>query len=63
MLNRSVERDYDINYHTRAARKAFEEALAHLKSLSALQYEPWATTAALDGLWQTWKDELETTLY
>ncbi|RZK44058.1 MAG: hypothetical protein EOO61_04495 [Hymenobacter sp.] len=63
MLERSLERDYDINYHTRAARRAFDEALGHLKALNDIGYAPWPTTLALDEAWRTWKDELETVLY
>jgi hypothetical protein len=59
MLNRSVERDYDINYHTRAARRAFNEALDHLQALKEIDYLPIPTTTALDEAWRTWKDELK----
>ena len=63
MINRSVERDYDINYHSLAAHKAFEEALSHLTALCNIQYEPWATTAVLEEKWRIWKDKSEATLY
>ena len=63
MLNRSIERDYDINYHTRAARKAFDEAISHLQALYDMDYMPYPTTKALDEAWTIWKEKLETALY
>jgi len=63
VLNRSIERDYDINYHTRAARRAMQECLDNLEALLAIGYEPVACTRGLTEQWRAWTEKLDTILY
>lgn len=40
-MQRSIERDYDINYHKRALDKCLEELLAHAQALHDVGYNPY----------------------
>ena len=41
MLNRSIQRDYDIEYHTRAIRKCLADIAAHAEALVDVGYYPY----------------------
>jgi hypothetical protein len=40
-MQRSIDRDYDINYHKRALDKCLEELLAHAQALHDVGYNPY----------------------
>ena len=41
MLNRSVERDYDIQYHKRAILRCLEDIRGHVEGLISVEYDPY----------------------
>lgn len=40
-LNRSIERDYDIQYHKRAILRCLEDIRGHAEALAAVEYDPY----------------------
>jgi len=41
MLNRSLERDYDVSYHRRAILKCLEDIREHTEALVAVDFDPY----------------------
>jgi len=56
MLNRSIERDYDINYTCRAAHQSMDDIEEYLKLLLDVEHNP---RHLLHGLNEQWMSLLE----
>lgn len=41
MLNRSIDRDFDISYHRRAIEKCISDIREHAEMLVAVGYDPY----------------------
>lgn len=52
-LNRSIERDYDISYHKRAARKALTDLQEHIDMLANFDF--WDAELAHEVEYYSWK--------
>ena len=51
MLNRSIERDFDINYHSRAFRKGLAELKDDIRILREVDYDPHELIMEMGQVW------------
>ncbi len=57
MLNRSIDRDYDIGYHNYGFKRTLEELKWHIRSFRYVGYEPTEQLVEMGELWKTLTDE------
>ena len=63
MLNRSIDRDFDISYHRRAIEKCLEDIREHVLALKAVGYEPYQEMDDAEDQCAILKEECSAALY
>lgn len=59
MLNRSINRDYDINYFTRVLGSHLDDIVSCVDMLRAVGYEPTEQLVEMGELWKKLTNESE----
>lgn len=63
MLERSVARDYDIQYHTRSIQRCLEDIREHAEALTDVDFNPYFILEKAVKECQNLTEELGVTLY
>ena len=62
-LNRSIERDYDINFYCRLAHKAMDEVEEAVAMLLAVDHNTQPLIRSLNEQWTSLREKLELISY
>lgn len=59
MQNRSLKRDFDINYHTRAFRERLAMMIGDIEMIRAVGHEPTDLLIEMEETWKNLTDGLQ----